>query len=92
MRRMEDERGPRALTQRETEVLAAIAEGMTCREIASALSMTEATAKTHRRNLMAKLGTSNAAHLLVRARELRLLAPSRPVCPLWCARIPALTA
>jgi DNA-binding CsgD family transcriptional regulator len=76
-----NESGQPALTKRETEVLTAVSTGMTCREISIALSMSEATAKTHRRNLMAKFGTSNAAHLLARARELQLLAPaSSPLC------------
>lgn len=66
------------LTNREVEVLTAVAAGMTCREIAAALSISGATAKTHRRNLMAKLGTGNAAHLLARAVELGLLTSKPP--------------
>ncbi|MFC8178492.1 MULTISPECIES: response regulator transcription factor [Nocardiaceae] len=52
---------PVELTPRETEVLRHIAEGLTNREIASALFVSEATVKTHINNLFAKAGLRDRA-------------------------------
>ena len=50
--------GP-ALTERETAVLRLIVAGMSNKEIASALFISEATVKTHINNLLSKLGVSD---------------------------------
>jgi DNA-binding NarL/FixJ family response regulator len=58
-----------ALTAREREVLAQIAEGRSNREIARLLSMSEKTVKTHVSSVLAKLGVADrtqAALLAVR--------------------------
>jgi NarL family two-component system response regulator LiaR len=47
--------GPDALTPRETEVLQLIAQGMSNREIAQALTISEKTVKTHVSNILSKL-------------------------------------
>lgn len=55
------------LTFQEKELLKAIANGATTKEIASALKMTPSTAETYRIRLMKKLGVSNTAALLAYA-------------------------
>jgi len=45
--------------QRETEVLQLLAQGMTNREIATALVITERTVKFHISSILAKLGAGN---------------------------------
>jgi DNA-binding NarL/FixJ family response regulator len=53
----------RALTERELEILALIAEGKTSRTIARKLGVATRTVETHRANMMAKLDVDNAAAL-----------------------------
>lgn len=53
----------RALTPREREVLQLLAEGNTSKQIAAALHMSVATADTHRRQIMEKVGLHNIAEL-----------------------------
>jgi DNA-binding NarL/FixJ family response regulator len=50
-----------ALTERETEVLQLMAEGMSNRDIAARLFVTEATVKTHVNNVFGKLGVNDRA-------------------------------
>lgn len=52
------------LTAREKQVLKLIAEGLTSREIADVLSLSEKTVIAHRTNLMEKLKVHNAAELV----------------------------
>ena len=52
------------LTRREKDVLLLVAAGRTNKEIASLLDVSCATVDTHRRNVMCKLGTHNAADLV----------------------------
>jgi DNA-binding NarL/FixJ family response regulator len=59
-----------ALSKREQEVLALIGRGCSSEEIASRLRITLHTARTHRRNITAKLGKKGA--------ELVLLASTHP--------------
>jgi DNA-binding CsgD family transcriptional regulator len=47
-----------ALTPRETEVLRLVAAGLTDRQIGEALFISHTTARTHVRNLLAKLGVN----------------------------------
>ena len=61
--------GLSSLTQREREILDEMARGLSCRDIACALAISELTVKTHRRNMLAKLGLRNAAQLLEHARQ-----------------------
>ena len=56
---------PRALTRRESEVLARIAEGYSTKQIAASLGIAIKTAACHRFNIMAKLGIHDTV-LLVR--------------------------
>jgi len=55
--------GLQVLTEREREVLAMIARGLSTKEIASALDIGQRTVETHRANLMRKLGVKSVALL-----------------------------
>jgi len=56
-----------ALTARETEVLRHLALGLSNKDIAAALSVTEETVKTHVTHLLGKLDASNRAQAIVQA-------------------------
>lgn len=60
------------LSQRELEVLAHIAEGMTNQEIAVELKIALSTVKAHARNIYGKLNVGNRTEAVARARELGL--------------------
>ncbi len=62
-----------ALTPREREVLALLAQGASTHEIAARLVISPATVKTHVRNLLDKLEASNRAEAVARAASLGLL-------------------
>jgi DNA-binding NarL/FixJ family response regulator len=64
-----------ALTEREREVMALVAEGLTNEEIAQRLTMSPATAKTHVSRAMVKLGARDRAQLVVFAYEAGLVRP-----------------
>ena len=63
------------LTDREREVLARVAAGMSNDEIGAALFMSPLTAKTHVNRMMAKLGARDRAQLVVIAYETGLVRP-----------------
>jgi DNA-binding NarL/FixJ family response regulator len=63
------------LTDREREVMALVAEGLTNDEIAARLIMSAATAKTHVSRAMTKLGARDRAQLVVFAYESGLVRP-----------------
>lgn len=65
----------RVLTEREREVVAAAAEGLTNDEIAVRLTMSAATARTHVSRAMIKLGARDRAQLVVFAYESGLVRP-----------------
>ena len=67
-----------ALTQREREVLTLVARGMTNGDIAGTLVISEQTAKTHLKRIMAKLNARDRAQLVVVAYESGLVQPSSP--------------
>ncbi|MFN2388788.1 MAG: response regulator [Actinomycetota bacterium] len=64
-----------ALTEREREVMALVAEGLSNDEIAQRLFLSPATAKTHVSRSMVKLGARDRAQLVVFAYESGLVRP-----------------
>ena len=57
------------LTDREREVLDVIAQGLSNAQIAAALTISEATAKTHVSRVLAKLGCTSRVQAAILARE-----------------------
>jgi DNA-binding NarL/FixJ family response regulator len=66
------------LTEREREVLALVARGLSNGEIATELFISPATAKTHVSRVMMKLGARDRAQLVVTAYETGLVSPRSP--------------
>ncbi len=67
-----------ALTEREREIMALVATGMSNVEIAKLLTISPATAKTHINRAMAKLGARDRAQLVVVAYQTGLVLASTP--------------
>jgi DNA-binding NarL/FixJ family response regulator len=63
------------LTPRETEVLAAVANGLSNAEISDALFMSYGTTKTHVSRLLTKLGARDRAQLVMLAYEAGIVVP-----------------
>jgi DNA-binding NarL/FixJ family response regulator len=66
------------LTTRETEVLGAVARGLSNHEIADSLFMSPATAKTHVGRLLTKLHARDRAQLVMLAYEAGVVTPGTP--------------
>ena len=79
-------RGPRAdplalLTPRETDVLKALAQGRSNREIARALSVTEETVKSHVSSILAKLGLADRTQAAIFALQHHLVPLDQALGP-----------
>jgi|P827metagenome_2_1110787.scaffolds.fasta_scaffold01025_3 DNA-binding NarL/FixJ family response regulator len=61
------------LTDREMEILPLVAEGLTNKEIAAKLYLTEQTIKWYRMRLNAKFEAKNASQLIVKAKEMGIV-------------------
>jgi DNA-binding NarL/FixJ family response regulator len=66
------------LTEREREVLQAVAEGLTNTEIAQQLVLSESTIKTHVSRVLAKIGARDRVHAVIIAYEAGLVRADRP--------------
>ena len=67
---------PAPLTGREAQVLELLAEGLSNREIAHTLFVSESTVRAHLRTVARKLGVSNRVHAVARAMQLGMVSPA----------------
>jgi DNA-binding NarL/FixJ family response regulator len=67
-----------SLTQRELDVLRCLARGLSNREIARELSISETTVRTHVGHVLAKLDLRDRIHAVVRAHEMGVLDATVP--------------
>lgn len=68
---------PVLLSERELEVLALIADGLSYTRIADRLGLSAHTVTTHRRNIMQKIGVNNTAALVMYAVKQGLTTPNK---------------
>jgi len=68
---------PITLSERETEIITMIAEGLTNIMIADHLCLSNHTINTHRKNIMAKLGVKNTAGIVIYAVKTNLVSPNK---------------
>jgi len=70
-----------SLSERQLDVLRLVAIGANASQIAAELSISEATIRTHVKNILARLGAHNRAHAVALAMTQGLLGESDPTIP-----------
>ena len=75
MREVRAPEKPEALTERETDVLKALAKGQANKEIARELAIGEKTVKTHVSSILAKLGVQSRTQAVLHAMKVGLIPP-----------------
>ena len=73
MREVRAPETPDSLTDRETDVLRLLAEGLSNKEIAGDLSIGEKTVKTHVSSILAKLGVQSRTQAVLHAMRVGLI-------------------
>ena len=68
---------PVVLSERESEIIILIAEGLTNAQIAEQLFLSNHTINTHRKNIMNKLGVKNTAGIVMYAVKTNLVSPNK---------------
>ncbi len=68
---------PVSLSERESEIITLIAEGLTNIQIAESLFLSNHTINTHRKNIMGKLGVKNTAGIVMYAVKTNLVSPNK---------------
>lgn len=68
---------PITLSERESEIIVMIAEGLTNVQIAEQLFLSNHTINTHRKNIMSKLGVKNTAGIVMYAVKTNLVSPNK---------------
>lgn len=68
---------PVVLSERESEIITLIAEGLTNGQIAEQLFLSNHTINTHRKNIMNKLGVKNTAGIVMYAVKTNLVSPNK---------------
>lgn len=68
---------PITLSERESEIIIMIAEGLTNVQIAEQLFLSNHTINTHRKNIMSKLGVKNTAGIVMYAVKTNLVSPNK---------------
>lgn len=76
MREVRAPETPEALTERETEVLRLLGEGLANKEIARNLSIGEKTVKTHVSSILSKLGVQSRTQAVLHAMRVGLIPPT----------------
>ncbi|MBI2257358.1 MAG: response regulator transcription factor [Flavobacteriia bacterium] len=68
---------PVLISERESEIIKLIAEGLTNIEIADFLCLSTHTINTHRKNIMSKLGVKNTAGIVLYAVKMNWISPNK---------------
>lgn len=61
------------MTEREAQVVRLLATGITARETGKKLGISKRTVETHKNNAMFKLDAKNVTHLVVIAKEMKII-------------------